>query len=216
MAKKKKNTKKTRKFTQQEKQLIGFFAIVAFVFAVFLGIYFYVQNLNHFDYVGVEWNKVKVSQMSFYYSQFRLADNLPIYNAYLRNDPRKNEVVVDADFKFRNRIVLSYSDDESNCSGYDVYLGTVAAQFIKAMGSNVTGASTNAEKAKEQNITFADCSTAGKKQSVIIVRPSEIASITQSEENPECYYMNTGKCQQIETVEKFIVAVLAQTSGEKL
>lgn len=216
MAKKKKKVEKKRSLTQQEKQLVGFFAIVGAVFALFLGVYFYIQSLNHFDYVGVEWNKVKEGQMTFYHSKFRLADNLPAYNAYLRNDPRKNDVSVNATFKFRNTIVVSYSDSETSCGGYDSYLGTVAGQFIQAMGSKVVGATTNSETAKEQNITFADCSTAGKNQSVIIVQPSETASITQSSENPECYYLNTGNCKQIETVEKFIVAVLAQASGEKL
>lgn len=206
----------SKKMTQQEKQLIGFFTIVGLVFAVFLGIYFYIQNLNHFDYVGVEWDKIKFGEMKLYYSQFRLAENLPVYNAYLRNDPRKNEVNVNASFKFRNKIVIAYSDKETDCGQYDVYLGSVLAQFIQAMGSTAEGAVTNKEKALEQNITFADCSTAGKKQSVLIVQPSEISSIERSEENPDCYYLNTGKCQQIETAEKFIVAVLAQTSGEKL
>lgn len=218
----KKKTKKAKKISKklisgrEDKQLLGFFLIVGVVFAMFLGTYFYVQSLKHFDYVGVRWDKVKEGQMDFYYAKFRLGDNLPVYNAYLRNDPRQNEIPVNASFKFANRVFVSFEDYKPECQGKDAYLATVIGPYLKAMGLNATGATINPEKAKQQNIAFANCSSASLTKSVIVVQSSEEPSIVQSSENPGCYYLNVGKCQHIETVERFIVAILGQTSGKKI
>ncbi len=218
----KKKIKKTKKVSEkliagrEDKQLLGFFLIVGVVFALFLGSYFYIQSLKHFDYAGVRWDKVKEGKMDFYYAQFRLADTLPVYNAYLRNDPRQNEIPVNATFKFSDKVLVSFEDYKSECQGKDAYLATVIGPYLKAMGINATGATTNLQKSIQQNITLADCSVATKTKSVIVVQSSEEPSITQSEGNPNCYYFNIGKCQHIETVERFIVAILGQTSGEKI
>jgi hypothetical protein len=217
--KKTKNAKKVSKKLisgREDKQLLGFFITVGIVFALFLGSYFYVQSLGHFDYAGVRWDKVKEGQMDFYYAKFRLADTLPVYNAYLRNDPRQNEIPVNATFKFSDKVLVSFEDYNPDCQGKDSYLAAVIGPYLKAMGLNATGATTNLQKSIQQNITIADCSVATKTKSVIVVQSSDKPSIVQSTENLNCYYLNVGKCQHIETVERFIVAILGQTSGEKI
>ncbi len=201
---------------KEDKQLMWMLIIAGAIFALFLGGYFYAQSLNHFDYAGVRWDKTKEGQMNFFYSKFRLADNPPAYNAYLRNDPRKNNVTVNATFKFANKIFVSFEDYNPECQGKDAYLAAVISPFISAMGLNATGTITNKTRAKEQNRTFADCNNATIAHSVIVIQSSDTPSIVQSAENANCYYFNVGKCQQIETVERFIVAVLGQTSGEKI
>jgi hypothetical protein len=100
--------------------------------------------------------------------------------------------------------------------GDNSYVGIMLAEFARAIDRTSEGAVTNQMIAQEQNISFANCDHANKRQNVIIVRSSNIPSIIQSDENPSCYYLNTGNCQQIETVEKFILAVVAQSMGEKL
>ncbi len=219
----KKKTKQTKKKilknlvkSREDKQLLGAVGVIILVFGLFLGTYFYVQSLGHFDYAGVRWEKIKEGQLELYYSKFKLEDSPFVYNAYLRNDPRKNDILVDANFKFNKNVLVSFEDYDPACGGKDSYLAAVIGPFLKAMNLNATGATANKEKSEQQNITFADCGSVNSTTSVIVVQSSDEPSIVQSNETPGCYYINVGQCKQIETVERFIVAILGQTSGEKI
>ncbi|MBC8495955.1 hypothetical protein H8D36_07400 [archaeon] len=214
--KKKRSSGKKLVLEREDKQLVGFFVIVVGVFVLFLGTYFYVQSLDHFDYAGVRWDKIKEGQIDFYYSKFRLADDLPTYNAYLRNDPRENNIPVNATFKFSQNVLVAFEDYRYECQGKDAYLATVISPFLRAMGLNATGATTSIQKSVLQNIPLADCSVATKKDSIIVVRSTKEPSIVQSSKNPYCYELKVGECQHIETVERFIIAILGQASGEEI
>ena len=96
MAKKKNSIKETKE-TQPEKkpskkiiskenqQLIWFFLIIAVVFASFLIPYFYVEGLNKFEFVGIEWVQEEYTNLEVYHGRFFAFNGADlIYNIYHR------------------------------------------------------------------------------------------------------------------------------------
>ena len=199
---------------KEDKQLLWFFIVVFLVFASFLGGYFYFQSLKSFNYAGVDWIKEDMNGLKLYHSVFpTFYDSGISYNLYLRNDPRTNNISVNAVFIFKPEVIVSWEPEAGACKNAILSSGNIAMFLTQAGGLKVEGAITNESVAKELNMSFADCNSAGEK-TVVLIKKSEEPKIVQKTQN--CYVIEIGNCQNIEAAEKFILAVLAQTKGAKL
>jgi len=206
---------------KEEKQLIWFLVIVALILGSFLGGYFYIQSLNKFEYAGIQFEKTREGDLLFYHGRFPLTKNGVIqnyYNIYLRNDPRENEIPIEADLRkinSINNITFSLEPDAGECYGAIIAQTEIGKFFGAPKRFNITSAVNDKETAKTLNLTYAGCENANKNQTVIIIKKSETPSIKQGD-NSYCYLINVGECENIKTIERFIMGFLAQLSGNKL
>ncbi len=220
MVKKKKEAKKTETekkpskkiISEENQQLIWFFIIIAVVFASFLGPYFYIEGLKKFDFAGIEWVQEEYTNLEVYHGRFFAFNGADvIYNIYLRNDPRTNNVSVEGDFNiFRSKGFIALESSFENCRGEGVRVMADLAAFLRS-GVGVTNldvATTNLNFAKESGRTFADCSTP-KDVTVIKIQKGDGSWIYQDEENPFCYTINVDTCDDIKPVEKFMIEAIS-------
>jgi len=221
----KKQTKKIEVKTQptdfvkkQRRQLIWIFAIIVLIFVVVIGGYYFIKSLSRFSYVGVTWEKLDYQGIDLYHSRFpvvfdgKLQNN---YNLYLRTDPRENNVSVDAIYAFYPNIVIANDENSGNC--YNAGMANlVGAQFLGAIGFNVSGAYSNKSLANATGMQFANCSSAYG-QTVLLIKKSENnASIGQSNDNPNCYILEVGECENLKVMEKLIISVVGKSTGHPI
>ena len=219
MAKKKKQSKEIKEnkterkpskkiISKENQQLIWFFLIIAVVFASFLGPYFYIEGLKKFDFAGIEWVEEKYTNLEVYHGRFFAFNGADlIYNIYVRNDPRTNNVSVEGEFNiFRSEGFISLGSGFENCRGEGVRVMADLSAFLRAgVGVRTLDvATTNLSFSKESGRTFADCSTP-KDITVVKIQKGGGSWISQDEENPFCYTINVDTCDDIMPVEKFMI-----------
>jgi uncharacterized protein (DUF2164 family) len=206
---------------RENKQLFWFFAVIILVFVSFLGTYFYVQGLKTFDFVGVDWVKEDYKDLTLYHGRFPIIYKNRVfanYNIYLRNDPRENNVSVVQGLRIRfwPEVIISNSPESAKCKSAGRITGDLG-MFVSAFPwiTNMTGAVNNLTVAKEQNLAFADCATGitdYNKTIIMIKQFDEEGEIPDpkilKEENPNCYVIYVGECENVLAVERFMIEVL--------
>lgn len=225
MAKKSKKTKKkihseeissSKSEKEQNKQLAIILGVLILFFGIFLASYFYFQSQNYFNYAGLDFRKEKIGEINFYHARFPIiyqGQVYRIYNLYLRNDPRKNKIPVNANFSISKKVIISLDEEIKNCE--KAVLGqTNLAMFLWAFPwvENVTAALTNEEAAKRNNMDFANCSNASNKRTIILVKASNKNSIELESEN--CYRLNVANCEYLKVAEKYIMAVIEEINKD--
>ena len=199
--------------------LVGFIIllIITFVFVPIL----YHQIFEKFEYGGVKFEKIKTGKLEFYhgevtnwitYSDGRNAS----YNLYFRTDPRKNNISLNTNFILSPTVRISLNEGVNLCE--DMVLAQSAiGQFISSFPfvKNLSGGVYNNTIAKELNLTHITCKNASADNTVIIIQKSESPSIELGDSG-NCYVLNIGKCQYLETVERYIMGAVAQIKGKPL
>ncbi|MFZ5954976.1 MAG: hypothetical protein ACOYT4_00995 [Nanoarchaeota archaeon] len=182
--------------------------ILILIAVIIIGTATYALSNKKFKYAGFEWEKVDYNGLKFYHS------TLNDYNLYLRNDPRENDIPLDANFKFHRNVIVSMDKDAGECKEA-VMANTVLGSFLGPMnlGLNAQGALNDETAAQELGFPFANCSNAVDNTTVILMHKSEIPGIFE-DKNKDCIILNVGDCQNIKTVERFIVGVLSQATNE--
>ncbi|MFH1451696.1 MAG: hypothetical protein ABIF88_00810 [archaeon] len=199
---------------KEEVQLIWFFLIVVVVFASFLIPYFYIESLKSFDYEQISWTIEDLKGLKIFHGQFvSIQSNSLIFNLYLRNDPRDNNVSTVGDFKqFRYRAYISVSEDiDVGCRGKEVSRVMVDLSSFLRDGVGIkeidVGASTE-DYSNKSGMHFISCANT-LDHSVIIVEKGNSSFVKQSEENPFCYTIQVSNCDDLLPVEKFFVEVVS-------
>lgn len=227
MKRKQKNKVKTEKIVRDnpnkavEKQ---FFWLVGIIVVVILSFIFipvlYHQIFEKFEYGGVKFEKIKEGQLTFYHGQFPIiykGNFYAIYNIYLRNDPRKNEIPLNTNLSLSKKISISLDDGVSSCE--DVILGQMElGKFFSAfpfVNKNITTGFYNASLAKEFNMVPISCDNASKDHTILIIQKSQTPSIEAGEKD-NCFVLNIGNCEYLETVERYIIGAMAQINGKSL
>jgi hypothetical protein len=198
-------SKPTRK--GEDKQLFWFVAIIVLVFSAFLIPYFYMQNSKTFEYSHIDWAIEDYEYLRIYHGRFpSISDKNMIFNTFLRNDPRKNDVEVVGDFiKFKYGGIISLSPDANSCRGdlsrVMVDLGSFLSEGVGV--GPITPALTNESIALSSGMKYATCESVTDR-TVIQIELGD-SKVVQNEENPFCYTIYAKDCQDILAVEKFIV-----------
>jgi hypothetical protein len=201
---------------RENRQLIWVFVIIVGVFAIFLGTYFYVQGLKTFEFSGVDWIKEEYRDFDLYHSRFPIiygGEVVANYNLYLRNDPRENDVPAEVDIGFWSDVVISHEKEAGQCSGAVRVTGDLS-MFLGAFPiiNNITGAVNDPVVADNLDLEFADCSSAINR-TVIMIQKSESPSIVAQ---GDCYILNIGQCENVETIEKFMIKMVQQLNFKKV
>jgi hypothetical protein len=209
---KNKAIKKGKKIDSQSHQLKWVLIVVAIAFIAFLGTYFYFTTPSTFEYAGLKWEKIDYSGLKMYHSIFPIFGN--DFNMYLRNDPRENNIPVNASFLIYPHVIIALEPDAGNC--YGASLGQLTlGQFLgaaKPAVKKIDVAITDKATADAMNVLYADCKDAVGK-TVILIQKSESPSI---EQQGNCYIVNVGECENTKAIEKFILAVVAQANQQEL
>lgn len=220
---KKNEAKKVVKDNPNKTVEIQFFWLVGIVITITFAFVFipllYHQIFEKFEYAGVNFIKEDSGKLTFYHGQFPIIykGNLSaIYNVYLRNDPRENNIPVNTNLSLSTKVSVSLNNDVHLCK--DMILGqSELGKFISAFPfvKNLSTGVVNATFAKEYNIPQITCKNASADHVVIIIQKSESPSI-ESGDRENCYFLNIGECEYLETAERFVVGAMAQINEKPL
>lgn len=224
MIKKKKiENKKVVKENPNKAVETQFFWLVSIIIVITLGFVFipvlYHQIFEKFEYAGVKFEKIEEGQLTFYHGQFPIiykGNFSAIYNVFLRNDPRENKIPINTNLSLSQKVSISLNDNVNLCE--DMMLGQAElGKFISAFPfvKNVTAGVYNASVAKEYNVPQITCKNASDENTVLIVQMSESPSIGLGEKE-NCYLINIGQCQYLESTERYVVGAMAQINGKPL
>ena len=198
--------------------MIWFLVIIGLVFVIFLGTYFYVQSLKTFEYVGVGWVREDLKGLTLYHGRFPIIYKGVLYNyynLYLRNDPRKNDAVIEEGLEFKfyyPEVIVTNRANAAACRDAARVTADISA-FLSVWPSitNVSGAVVDEELAEEWGLPFADCTTAVNK-TVILIQKSVPGSLSiaypNRVDNKNCYIISIGECENAKAIEKFMIGML--------
>ncbi len=192
---------------REERQLIWFFVIIGIIFGVVLVSYFWVEGAKSFEYGGANWVIEDYENLRIYHGRFSaLSGANLIFNVYLRIDPRKNNVQTEGTFdKFKYGAVISLSPEVDECRGELSRVMLDLGSFLKeGIGVSVleTGSSDKFVAVKTDR-RHALCNTVADR-TIVIVDIGE-SKVIQDEENSYCYTIYAEDCNDLSSVEKFIV-----------
>ena len=202
----------------ENKQLIWFIVVVAVIFASFLIPYFWVESSKTFEYVGVDWviEEYPEPTGTIYHGRFSPSVTPDLmFNMFLRIDPRENNVQVDGIFDdFKNGGVVSMSPEVDMCRGELSRVMLDLGSFLKTgvgVGALETG-STDQFVAVESDRRYALCNTVADRTLVII----DIGEprVVKDENNPYCYTIYAKDCNDLSSVEKFMIKSVEDFSGK--
>jgi hypothetical protein len=216
----KRKVKQKSKVNLLDKQaMLVFGAIAIFLVGLIATPYIYHQLFEKFNYAGINFEKTRFEKITFYKGVYPIIYQgkfIHDYNVYLRTDPRKNQIPINTNIGISSNVTVSLEPEATFCQS--AILGqSLIGQFLSAFPwvKNVDVASNNAEIAKAQNWSYATCNVSNQDHTVFIIQKSEAPSIEKSERD-NCFIVNVGECQNIETVERLVVGTLAQISGVKI
>lgn len=203
----------------EERQLIWFLVFVGLVIAGVLVPYFWIQSSKTFEYGGADWAIENHNGLEIFHGRFRALSGASLtYNIFLRNDPRQNNVSTIGSFdKFKGGGVVSMAPEVDGCRGGLSRIMTDLAGFLnQGVGiGDIKAGSTDKNVATESGRFFAQCNTVSDKTIIII----EIGDpmVVQDEKNPYCYTIYSENCNDVKSVEKFMLETVKNfrvSSGE--
>lgn len=192
----------------ENRQLFWFFVVVGVVFAMFLVPYFLNEGAKDFDYGNIEWKVEEYAEPTgiIYHGQFPALNNENlVFNVFLRNDPRTNDIFTEGDFSdFKLDGVVSWSDEIEACRGeVSRAMVDLGSFLVTGVGvGKIEAATTNPEVFNDSARKYVDCSSNLDKTVVVVQRGS--SSVIQDAENPYCYVVSVADCDDVAPIEKFI------------
>jgi|SRR3989344_776458 len=163
-----------------------------------------VRNMRTFQYEGLTFTKERFDKINVYHYYYYFSDESGQqyrYNLYLRNDPRENEVPINANITFGNKkVYVGIGDGISQCrdSARDV---ASLYSFLHNNLIDVKAGLTNEIEAVESNLTHVSCSRYPNNK-VIVISEGDETEITQDK---NCYEIKVANCELLDAVEKFEV-----------
>jgi hypothetical protein len=177
--------------------------------------------LKNFEYNGLSWYKTKFDQIDVYYTKLPViykGHHYLNYNLYFRNDPRENDVSAEVDaISLWPEIVISVDPEAWDCTGMKKSYGDIGS-FLSSFPyvQNLTGAYSDVDEAERMGEAFADCSNSSGNKTIILYSKSDVPSIVQDAEYPDCYRINVGQCESVKATEKFILEFIRELEIEKV
>jgi hypothetical protein len=201
-----------------------FFWLVGIIIVLIVGFVFvpvlYHQIFEKFEYGGVKFEKIREGQLTFYHGQFPIIYKetfYAVYNIYLRHYPRENKIPLNTNLSLSKKISISLNEGVTICE--DVVLGQMElGKFFGAfpfVNKNITTGFYNASTAKENGLTSITCKNATKDHTVLVIQKSETPSIELGDKE-NCFVLNIGNCEYLETVERYIIGAMAQINEKPL
>ena len=183
----------------ENKLLKNVLIILGILIVSFIGGYFVVNSMKHFEYKGLEFDIVE--EIAPYRTSLPViyrGEKVPYY-FYLRKDPRKLDNV-----SFNGEIVLLKNmvvntTDEIDCEGDGIIAIANLVKLYNVIGVKVI---------RDGN---ASCDSEGKYMFVQIKKGNE----TKIEQfGPACYEISISNCEVLEATEKFMIETFVKFKEE--
>ncbi|MBR9701631.1 hypothetical protein GOV13_01790 [Candidatus Pacearchaeota archaeon] len=192
----------TKKQIDHHNRLLGnILLVLGVIIILFIGGYFAVDSIRHFEYEGVKFDVVKEGELVFYRTtipamyQGRKVD----YNFFLRKDPRKLEdVPFEGEFDLPKNLVINLTE-EFNCDGD----GMIAIANLVKLYEFI-----RVPVLRDEN---ASCS---ENKEYMFVRIQQGNSTEIKEIGPACYEINVANCEILEGTERFMVETFIDIQGK--
>lgn len=171
------------------------------------------KKMRTVEYEGLSFIKTTYSGIPvyYYYYYYTGKDGSPNkYNLYIRINPRKNNVTINGEIDFLEKSKQVYIT--TNSSGFEKCPNTLRetatlAQFISGNEYSVKGAYVDEELAKQNNMTFVNCTNKPGNMVINIFWGNK----TEITREGNCYKMSVGSCDGfLLAVEKFEVQSLVE------
>jgi len=214
------NKKCKKKMDIETKQLIVILAVLGFIFCVFIGVYWGSKASKKFEYLGLDWVIEKWGDMDFYrtvapkrYAGTYYGDHI----MYFRNDPRKNNVLVDIpELGFTSNYSVTMSPEARACSDaglaiYNYATITNLLPFIK----NISDGSTDLNNIPER-MQYLTCENSSNKRTVINIMIGNQTKIYTNSNYSNCYVIEISSCDDILIAsEKFALNLIKELNFTK-
>jgi hypothetical protein len=201
----KKMSKLEKKQDKQAKYIVGimFFILIVIIFSAL-----FVDISRTFGYNGMKFSKEKYGNILIYkHSYYFINDGEQyLYNLYLRNDPRKNDVSFEGTDIFFNPGLIYLSINTTNlekCENSSIAISEVAG-FLKNNLLDVKSASPDKAQANKTGYPYANCNT-HPSNTVILFEEGNKTEIVQDK---LCYTVKVANCEILEASEEFIVQAI--------
>lgn len=193
-----------------ERELLGVLAFLAAIIVVFLIASAYFKSLNTFEYEGLTFSKQRVGEIKlFHHSYYIKLQNgaLALYNFYLRNDPRENQVLINGKSGLMSPGSVVYlsvnSDGLQECRYGPLAVGSLSS-FITDNQMKVIAGNLNFWDAGLNKDLWATCENKPGNKVIEILKGNE----TKVTINGNCYKVEVANCEILEATEKLEVQSL--------
>ncbi len=192
-------------YNKQFKAILG---IMVVLIAIALLSYWIIQANKNFEYNGLKFYKEKEGTNLFYKSLLGFVtawgEEVP-FILRLKNDPRElAKIPIDGDIRLNKEAIISLSPEIADCP----HMYSTLVDFgiiLKAFGVTASGATTDADYARENNATLADCRSSLNK-TVIVMQEGNKTQISQEKIIfKNCYVIEIANCEVREGFERFIL-----------
>ena len=210
-----KELKKDKK-DKRGKELYWIFGFMIAIVVIFLISQSFFKGLRNFDYEGLNFQKVKVGDLSFYYYYYFTEKTITGYaskelhriNLYLYNDPRKNNVPVAGQIVYPEKYSKVYMSTDTTELYKCKYFGVATTNLIFFLTGNqfdVEAATVVPSIAEEVGMSHITCENTPDDM-VIEIKHGEETKIKRK--SMSCYEITVKDCEVLEAVEKFMVQTL--------
>ncbi len=195
-----------KKERRLERELLGVLAFLAVLVVVFVIASAYFKSLSYFEYGGLTFSKQKVGEIEVFHHSYyvQTPSGLAKYNFYIRNDPRKNNVVVIGKSNLMNPGSVVYlsinSDGLAECKYGPLAVGSLSS-FITDNQMRVIAGNLNFWDAGLNRDLWATCENKPGNKVIEILEGNE----TKVDIEGNCYRIEVADCQILEAVEKLEV-----------
>lgn len=194
--------------------------MVAVIIIVFL-VPFIANELNKFEYIGLEFQKTKLGDIFFYSTKFPVVNIqgaiIGDYSINFRSDPRELEYIKvdipDKTIKFMknqrgeyNPVYLAIDPNMETCGDSVIAMANLAG-FLGNSGLKVKSAVINETYAEENGFQYANC-LSNPAETVIRIKSGNETIIYQVMKN--CYNIEFKDCEIIPVSEKFTLTILEE------
>jgi hypothetical protein len=187
--------RKKEQLKEHTKILKWILIIIGLFFLLMVGLYFYENSSNHFEYKGLDFIRIREGNLILYNIAFPVYsvdtnEHMADYNFYLRTNPQELEKVpFDGNIVIKPNMVINVMDD-FNCNGYGVIaVANLAKLYQELLGVKVI---------KDPNAT---CDDQGRYTFVQILSGDQ-TQIVQT--GPSCYDIYVNNCEILPATEKFM------------
>ncbi len=197
---------KEKPVENNHKELYWIFGVMGFLLVILLISSSVIGSLKKFEYHGLAFTKEKFGELDVYhyYYNFNEGNQTYVYNLYLRNDPRTNNVPMDEGKTYypkEDTIYISVNGtDLSQCPQSSLGVSSIAS-FLANNFLKVKGAVPDKDLADKNNLTYASCKS-NPNNVVILIQAGNETKITQ---NGNCQMITVNNCEILPAAEKYEV-----------
>jgi hypothetical protein len=200
-----------RREESQNKQIV--YALIAM--AILIGLVFLInwmiQESRYFQLIGLRFEKIKYGEIPLYHTTLPVTYNGQdaIYNLYLRNDPRLNNVSFNGTIFFRTSgVYISVDPKIGTCEKNNIAIANLVQFISQGLGLTVKGG-VSEKNESNQYLPYVTCENTNS--TVIMVEKSNSTEVYKT--SKDCYIMKVSNCEILEASERFIVSTIAGIKG---